>query len=96
MTEDPGGVVTYRVKDILAEINGKLDRVMDKLDAKAERADVHDIKTRVTALELRARLEDDRDKQSETAFTRREKILALLIAILAVAVDPLLHLGRLP
>lgn len=54
MAEDigSGGQVTYRVKDLLGEINVKLDRVMDKLDQKADRADVHDLKTRVATLEL--------------------------------------------
>lgn len=90
---DNGGVVSYRVKDILAEINGKLDRVIDKLEQKADRADVHDLKTRVAALEVRNRLEDDRAKQTETRFTRREKAMGLFIAATAVLFDPLLHSG---
>lgn len=88
-----GGTVSYRVKDILGEINGKLDRVMDKLDQKAERSEVHELKNRVAALELRGKLADDRAKQTESTFTKREKIVGVFLAGAAVVLDPLLHSG---
>lgn len=92
MTETDG-TVSYRVKDILGEINAKLARVLEKLDEKADRGDVDDLKQRVTALELRDRLEDDRAKRSASSFTKREKILALVLTAAALFAEPLFHSG---
>jgi two-component sensor histidine kinase len=88
-----GGSISYRVKDILDQINSKLDRVMAQLDTKADREDVRDLRSRVVTLEIRGKLEDDRAAQSESAFTRRDKAFGLLIALVAIVFDPLLHSG---
>lgn len=52
--EDGGGTVRYNVKDLLGAIDRKLDRVIETLGDKANRADVHELKGRVSALEKQA------------------------------------------
>lgn len=91
MSDDDNGItISYRVKDILDQIMAKLDTALAQLDKKADRADLVELKLRVTALELRKSLEEDRVAQKTSMFSRREKLVGLVVAVAAI-VGPFLH-----
>ena len=50
MSESNG--VSYSVKELLSQINDKVDKIDAKLDQKADRDRVHVVENRVAALEL--------------------------------------------
>jgi hypothetical protein len=51
------GSIRFTVKELLGEVNGKLDRISEKLDAKAEAHDVAALEARVSRLEGEAATE---------------------------------------
>lgn len=89
--------VTYGVKELLGRIDDKLARIDDKLDAKADLSIVLDLLRRFEAMERReeARIAVERDRKE--GFSRRERVIAAVIAAVAVVVQFVLakyHLYR--
>ena len=48
---EENGVVRYTVKELLARMDGKLDQLNDKMDAKVERVEHEQLESRVNSLE---------------------------------------------
>lgn len=95
---DGGGRVSYNVKDLLAEINTKLDRFLEKLETKAERSDVHELKGRVAALEKGAEitrvLESNRETTRERGLTRFQGYIVIVSGVastVAIALSLIPH-----
>lgn len=88
MADETGNVV-YTVKELLAKLDGKVDTIILSLGSKAEKSDVEALAKRVVDLEGKVSLQSEVNKalRSESAanFTRREKIIGLLLALLAIA-----------
>lgn len=79
-TEPNGGTVRFNIKDLLFDLNQKLDKVLEKMEGKAERADVHELKGRVAALEKQAEitrvLESNRQNEATTREQTRDRGLS--------------------
>lgn len=89
MNEQPR--VTYDVKDLLERMDRKLERIDEKLDAKADlqmvvglQRDHASLLERFNAAETQRAA---REKQAAASFTKREKLAALLAAFLLVALN---------
>lgn len=87
-TPEDGGTVRYNVKDLLGAIDKKLDKVIESLNQKAERADVHELKGRVFALEKQAEvarlLASDREKSEasrDRSLTRKQQLVTSFAAL---------------
>lgn len=91
-TPEDGGTVRYNVKDLLAAIDKKLDKVIEALNQKADRADVHELKGRVYALEKQAEvarlLANDREKAADDGdkrLTRKQQLVTTFAGITSSA-----------
>jgi len=91
-TPEDGGTVRYNVKDLLKAIDIKLDKVVEGLNTKADRADVHELKGRVFALEKQAEvarlLATDREKASDDSdkrLTRKQQIVTTFAGVTSSA-----------
>lgn len=51
MTDETNGTVRYTVKELLADMNKKLDRLVEAIDTKATTQDVDELSARVSTLE---------------------------------------------
>lgn len=69
----------------------RLESIDRKLDAKANQSDLVLLAGRVEAIEAWRQVELERDRQSDQKFSRREKVLALFFALLAVVVQFFTH-----
>jgi hypothetical protein len=85
--------VSFGVKELLGRIDGRLESIDSKLDGKADMHDVIDLRDRLTKIEKRweERMAVEADIQIRTAatFTRREKLVGILVAIVAVILQPI-------
>jgi hypothetical protein len=79
------GSIRFTVKELLAEVNGKLDRISDKLDSKAEAHDLDALEARVTAIEKESaevRIVADALKNDKSErFTVKQKIVGTLVTL---------------
>lgn len=82
--------VSYGVKELLERIDIRLASIDTKLDAKADIREVTDLKSRIESMERRevARIAVQ-DNQKEV-FSRREKLIGLMLAGLAIVIQPIL------
>jgi len=87
--------VNYTVKELLGDMKRQLEAILGKLDAKADLRDVVDLKDRVSMLERaheqQTAINRDRAAQEGQSFSRREKLLGLSLAALAVVVQLVGH-----
>jgi hypothetical protein len=95
------------VKELLNRIDAKLETIDNKLDKKVDVRDFELLGSRVEATvrrvdaldqkwEQKIAVERSRMEEHTTTFSRREKILGVLIAAIAVLIQPiqsLLHIG---
>jgi predicted nucleic acid-binding Zn-ribbon protein len=89
---------------LLRRIDAKVDQITDKLEQKADREQIHLLRSDIAALEMRVRTdmnqmdgrvrkveEHDRiaevlDQHATSHFTRREKLIGLGVALVAVSI----------
>lgn len=90
---EPEVRVSYGVKELLGRIDNRLESIDGKLDAKADLRIVLDMQERLSKIEKRweerMAVEADMEQRSSQAFTRREKLVGLVIAAFAVLIQPL-------
>lgn len=82
--------VSYGVKELLGRIDIRLESIDNKLDAKADLRDVVDLKSRIEAMERRESARIAVQNNQKEVFSRREKMIGLFIAALAIVIQPLL------
>ncbi len=82
--------VSYGVKELLGRIDIRLESIDGKLDAKADVREVADLRERVDSLERREEARIVRERTTRDQFSRREKIIGLLLAGAAVMIQLLL------
>lgn len=90
MAESEGnGTIKYNVKDLLTDINKKLDRVIDSLGQKADRSDVHELKGRVAAvekqLEISRLLASSREETKEKGLSRFQTYVVIISSLASTA-----------
>lgn len=87
--------VSYGVKELLGRIDTRLESIDSKLDSKADIRDVIDLRERLTKIEKRweerMAVEADIRLRTAAAFTRREKLAGIIVAVVAVLIQPILH-----
>ena len=94
--------VSYGVKELLGQINAKLENIDAKLDKKADIADIAALTKRLDTNDqrisdiredMRVRLakESERAAGQAIALTKREKLMGALIAVAAVVVPQIHH-----
>lgn len=79
---DGGPEVTYTLKEVLTEMNAKLDLALKGMHGKADMSDVVDLKARMVLVEVFMKQEE---KETAAKVHTREWVLPVLIAgVLAV------------
>ena len=96
MAEDAGSV-SYSVKELLAKQDGKLDTILLTLTSKADREEMAGVERRVTALEVQSVTQEKVNSALRTEnasnFTRREKVIGSLLALMALLVQVYVQFG---
>ena len=96
MAEEAGSI-SYSVKELLAKQDGKLDTILLTLTSKADREEMAGVERRVTALEVQSVTQERVNKALSTEnasnFTRREKAIGSLLALLALLVQVYVQFG---
>lgn len=99
--EGAGGVrVSYTVKELLARIEASLAQIDLKLDLKADSRALEALAKRVdaqgdriTSVSRRVERFEERDEAAETRFSKREKVIGLILGVVAVLTPYILHTG---
>lgn len=92
--DDGGGTVRYNVKDLLAALDRKLDKVLEALGDKANKSEVDALAARVLSLETEAKvartLANDREASSaqreqvkDKSLTRKQQLVTTFSALVA-------------
>ncbi len=97
MSVEPSGSVSYTIKELLANLDGKIDTIILTLSGKADVSDLVEVERRVAKLEskviLQAEVNEALKSSNAENFTRREKVLGVLIACGALAVQLYVQFG---
>lgn len=99
--EQTAGVrISYTVKELLAGINNNLASINTKLDQKADAQDlerlsrhVDSLGDRMTTLERKMETTAKIQEQRDTDFSKREKLIGLVLGMVAVFTPYILHFG---
>ena len=88
---DGGPEVTYTLKEVLTEMNAKLDAALKGMHDKANMADVVDLKARMVLVEVFMKQEE---KETAAKVHNREWLLPLVlsVAFLALGILGIFHL----
>jgi hypothetical protein len=89
--------VTYGVKELLTRLEVKIDALTDQFNSKADAIYVMQISSKLDGLERTVHdhltSEKQRKATSAATFTKREKLVGMAVAVMAVVLQALLLLS---